>query len=219
MSIELGNRLAQIRKQAGLTQEEVASKLGVSRQAVSRWEKGEASPDTENLIALADLYNVTLDDLVRGGKAEEAQPEGKLADEGEEYRKQIEVEIDEDDDDEDRHDSRFSKMFFAFLSLAALVGYLLCGFLWKTPEGGAVGWASMWILFLAPGLLHSLYRAFRDGKMVKFNIPLLVVMVYVGMGIIGSFYGRQFWHPYWIEFFSIPVYYTIAGFIDSGRKE
>ena len=66
MTLELGNRLAAMRKEKGYSQEELAEKLGVSRQAVSKWERGEASPDTDNLIALASLYGVTLDELVHG---------------------------------------------------------------------------------------------------------------------------------------------------------
>ena len=52
------------RKIKGLSQEELAFKLDVSRQAVSKWERDEASPDTNNLIALAKIYGVSLDDLL-----------------------------------------------------------------------------------------------------------------------------------------------------------
>ena len=64
MNVEIAQRLAMRRKQAGLSQEALAEKLGVSRQAVSKWERSESSPDTDNLIALAQLYNVSLDDLL-----------------------------------------------------------------------------------------------------------------------------------------------------------
>jgi len=65
MNIETANRLKQMRTKFGLSQEELASKIGVSRQAVSKWERAEASPDTENLILLAKLYGVTIDELLR----------------------------------------------------------------------------------------------------------------------------------------------------------
>lgn len=65
MNVETANRLQMLRKQNNLSQEELAEKLGISRQAVSKWERAEASPDTDNLISLAKLYGVTLDELLR----------------------------------------------------------------------------------------------------------------------------------------------------------
>ena len=64
MNVEIAERLAARRKMAGLSQEALAEKLGVSRQAVSKWERSESSPDTDNLIALAQLYGVSLDELL-----------------------------------------------------------------------------------------------------------------------------------------------------------
>ena len=55
-------------KKMNLSQEELASRIGVSRQAVSKWERAEASPDTDNLILLADIYGVSLDELLKGEK-------------------------------------------------------------------------------------------------------------------------------------------------------
>lgn len=64
MNAEIANRLQQLRKNNNLSQEELAEKIGVSRQAVSKWERAEASPDTENLILLSRLYNISLDELL-----------------------------------------------------------------------------------------------------------------------------------------------------------
>ena len=64
MNIEIANRLLTLRKQFNLSQEDLAARLGISRQAVSRWERAEASPDTDNLIALSKLYNVSIDSLL-----------------------------------------------------------------------------------------------------------------------------------------------------------
>lgn len=66
MNIETANRLYEYRKKNHLSQEELAEKIGVSRQAISKWERAEASPDTDNLLLLADVYNVSLDELLRG---------------------------------------------------------------------------------------------------------------------------------------------------------
>lgn len=65
MNVEIAQRLAELRRKKGYSQEALANALGLSRQAVSKWERAESSPDTENLIALAKLYGVSLDELIR----------------------------------------------------------------------------------------------------------------------------------------------------------
>lgn len=66
MDLAMAQRLVDRRKAASLSQEALAAQLGVSRQAVSKWERSESSPDTDNLIALAVLYGVSLDELLYG---------------------------------------------------------------------------------------------------------------------------------------------------------
>jgi len=58
-------KIVELRKQKGLSQEELAEQLGVSRQAVSRWELGQTLPDIPNLLQLCDLFGVSADYLVR----------------------------------------------------------------------------------------------------------------------------------------------------------
>ena len=72
MDLAMAQRLVDRRKAAGLSQEALAAQLGVSRQAVSKWERSESSPDTDNLIALAALYGVSLDELLYGEAADDA---------------------------------------------------------------------------------------------------------------------------------------------------
>lgn len=107
MTLETANRLYELRKKHNLSQEELAEKLGVSRQAVSKWERSEASPDTDNLIALAKIYNLSLDELIYGekeGKKEEPkaepeqEPETEIEDE-EEYEEEYEDDLYIDIDD------------------------------------------------------------------------------------------------------------------------
>lgn len=62
--MSLSETLQRLRKERGLSQEDVAEKLYVSRQSVSKWENGAAEPGVDNLKALAKLYGVTLDELV-----------------------------------------------------------------------------------------------------------------------------------------------------------
>ena len=58
-------KLQLIRKSKGMTQEDLAEKLAVSRQAVAKWESGQVYPDISNLIQISNLFNVTVDYLVR----------------------------------------------------------------------------------------------------------------------------------------------------------
>ena len=83
MDLAMAQRLVDRRKAAGLSQEALAAQLGVSRQAVSKWERSESSPDTDNLIALAALYGVSLDELLYGeavGDAEDSLGDDPSAD-------------------------------------------------------------------------------------------------------------------------------------------
>ena len=64
----LGEKLQKLRKARSLTQEELAEKVGVSRQSLSKWESDGALPDTANIILLADLFGVTTDYLLRDGE-------------------------------------------------------------------------------------------------------------------------------------------------------
>ena len=64
--MEISERLKEARNISGLTQEEVAEKILVSRVSVSNWENGKTLPDIASLISLSDLYDLSLDELVKG---------------------------------------------------------------------------------------------------------------------------------------------------------
>ena len=67
--MELHERIYQLRKQKNMTQQDLADRLGVSRQAVSRWEMGTAKPEIESLAALAKIFGITVDELLTGEQA------------------------------------------------------------------------------------------------------------------------------------------------------
>lgn len=82
MTIEIANRLQKLRKEKGYSQEQLADLLGISRQAVSKWERAEASPDTDNLICLAKLYGISLDELLNTDQSiEDIRNDNKLKEE------------------------------------------------------------------------------------------------------------------------------------------
>ena len=65
MNVAIAQKLADLRRARGFSQESLAAELGLSRQAISKWERAESAPDMGNLIALSDLYGVTIDELLR----------------------------------------------------------------------------------------------------------------------------------------------------------
>ena len=85
----IGEKISALRKQRKMTQDELAEKMGVSSQAVSKWETNMSIPDLPSLINLADFFGITLDELVRDRK-----PDVRLV--PEEQRREMErVERDE----------------------------------------------------------------------------------------------------------------------------
>lgn len=66
-------KLKSIRKKAGMSQEKLAEKIGVSRQAITKWETDAGIPDIDNMMALSSLFNISLDELLSNEKTEKKQ--------------------------------------------------------------------------------------------------------------------------------------------------
>ena len=66
---EFGNFLYSLRKEKGMTQQELADRLGLTNKAISKWETGEAFPETAQLVPLADVFGVSVDELLRGRRS------------------------------------------------------------------------------------------------------------------------------------------------------
>ena len=80
--MEISERLKESRQNSGMTQEDVANKIMVSRVTVSHWENGKSLPDIVSLIGLSDLYGISLDELVKGDSkmTEKVKKDKKAAD-------------------------------------------------------------------------------------------------------------------------------------------
>lgn len=63
--MNFNEKLIQLRKSSGLSQEELGNRLNVARQTVSKWELGSTTPEMEKLIELSDLFNISIDELVK----------------------------------------------------------------------------------------------------------------------------------------------------------
>ena len=68
MNVKIAQRLADLRRQKGYSQESRANALGLSRQAVSKWESAQAQPELDKILALSELFCVTTDYLLKGSR-------------------------------------------------------------------------------------------------------------------------------------------------------
>ena len=240
MTIEIADRLIKLRKEHGYSQEELADKLGLSRQAVSKWERAEASPDTDNLICLAKLYGVSLDELLSTDDDVETIVEEQVKD------KEVKVEKSGDsvhvtgDDGSSVHVSKegvtiidekgrkkeIKKPFVkdkpsmiidileGFLFLLTIVLYVLLGALLGM-------WVNGWIFLFIPGILCSIARCIRKKNPNKFNMAFLACFTFFFVCMFIPGMSANLWHPMWVVFLAIPVYHALFGSINKilGKKE
>ena len=203
-----GDNLYSLRKSRGLSQDEFAESLGVSRQAVSKWERNEAYPDTENLIAIAKFFNVKIDDLINTPiNADEGVPAdtSSISANATEYSENDSD--DEDDDEEDQESNQKSAASYIWdsvpFAIIAVIAYLLIGFF---VEGG---WEIGWTVFLLIPVYYSVTDCIRRNSFSSFNYPVFVTFLFL---LFGMLYG--IWHPLWIIYLTIPAYYPTASAID-----
>lgn len=64
--MNMADRIQYLRKQKGISQEELADKVGVSRQAVSKWESAQSTPDLEKIVTMSEIFEVTTDYILKG---------------------------------------------------------------------------------------------------------------------------------------------------------
>ena len=68
--MNIGDKLLELRKKKGYSQEEAADKLGVTRQTISKWETEQSSPDFDKIVPICELYDISTEELLRGIKTE-----------------------------------------------------------------------------------------------------------------------------------------------------
>ena len=201
MNIEIANRLVQLRKENGLSQEALAAKLGISRQAISKWERAEASPDTDNLMALAELYGMSLDALLNtandqyvlnSGETETAEAEKKVKKEKTELQKKA------------------IKMFKFPFPLFVVLIFLAFGFV-------ANLWHPAWLVFLLIPIYYHLAGALcvtnKKARLLAMPVPEVALLIYLCFGILANL-----WSPTWIVFLIIPLYYWLVASFYKGDK-
>ncbi|MBR6506143.1 MAG: helix-turn-helix transcriptional regulator [Clostridia bacterium] len=205
----LGNKLYELRKQAGLSQEAFAEKLGVSRQAVSKWECGASLPDTDNLITIADLYNVSLDELI--GRSAPSKADTKCTEEtdyeDEDDKEDAEAEAYYSDDGTPADTKRKTLRVLHALPYPVFttVVFLLWGFLLDA-------WHISWTVFITIPVYYSVLDCVRTKRLSPFAYPVFITFVYCILGM-----QWDLWHPCWILYITVPIYYAAASAIDKRK--
>ena len=235
MNIEIANRLVNLRKSNNYSQEALAEKLGISRQAVSKWERAEASPDTDNLILLARLYGISLDELLQ---TDDEIPRREPEDNNEEKSqgdyvnislKGIHV-IDKDGSevrvgwdgihvDDAKHKVNIDKEGVFVDGVECSGNWFMDHHRQKFPMTILITivyilisvffnlWHPGWLLFLLIPLWYTLVEAIYKKNAHIFAYPVLATLLF----LISGFYAAA-WHPGWVLFLTIPIYYSMVSY-------
>ncbi len=166
--MELANNLKYYREKAGFTQEQVANELRITRQSISRWENGKSYPDLDNLVLISELYQVSIDHLIKENEelfkkidqnAQEIQDKKQKLREIEQEVLQI--------TSKEKDESLLLLLLAAVSSLIFPLGLLLIGFV--------------------------LIRNKRQNRFYKLiwlvGLIVLFINVYSGIGIVGDYLG------------------------------
>ncbi len=174
-------KIAQLRKSAGMSQEELAQELNISRQAIYKWETGQSLPDIENLKLLAQIFRVSIDSLLNDG-SELAQSSALSAAEpqyGEVTRSSLTpADVDAERDNMQKTEKEKKQLLWRKIIIIATVVIFSClmivSFIFMFTFD-PIGWAfiatlSMLCLFCLPGLCFSyLFRKARQSRSVFFH--------------------------------------------------
>lgn len=205
MNLEIATRLAQLRKANGLSQEALAEKLGISRQAISKWERAEASPDTDNLIALAELYGMTLDALLNA-ESDTYVLNGEPVKESEQT---------EEPEPQPLPKTELQKKGSALLKfpfpIFAVLLYLAIGYFLHA-------WHPGWLVFLLIPIYYQLAAALTvrkpKARLLTIPVPEIVLLIFLFFGVV-----CRIWHPTWFLFLLIPLYYWLVACFYKDKTE
>lgn len=206
MNLEVANRLQQLRKAKGLSQEELANILGLSRQAISKWERAETSPDTDNLICLARLYNISIDKLLDTSESTEeikeriAQERIKEVTDKDEENEVVESEIFEEkgneeiisdketllNEEQEKTKKTIEKIEGTIYSAAFILGIITWIFIGQID---ANSWKWGWVFgAIALSIAVSIEFMFRlQISTAFFGIGLSFLLLYAAFGVCAGF--------------------------------
>ena len=187
MNIEIADKLIDLRKKKGLSQESVAEKLGISRQAISRWERAESAPDINNLAELSKLYEISLDDLLNTDMV--SKKSGLMKENNIVYNDIPDMnnysEMVQNSKKDEKPDVVLAQIPFPFV----IPAYIIWG-LFGFHQG------------------YNWFGKHEPNAMQRFPFPICIVSIYL---LISIYTGA--WPITWLILMSIPIYYILAALI------
>lgn len=198
MNVEITQRLAELRRERGFSQEGLAEQLGLSRQAVSKWERAESAPDMGNLIALADLYEVTLDELLRVSP----EVEEDMRFESQERAESVETEAAAAAEAALAAAAR-AEAAAATAAEAPDVPKVVVEV--SAPAATSGGFPPSASVPIAPPPTPQ-----PKDPLQSFPYPLLCAVIFL---LAGFCFG--WWHPGWVIFLTIPFYYWVVNTLEA----
>ena len=201
MDLATANRLQQLRKMNGYSQDVLAEKLGISRQAISKWERAESSPDTDNLIALAEIYGMTLDELLNTSLDKVTI---KRSDKGKkDIKGKLKSLLSKANDFGIYPKTALNLLKFPFAIIVVIL-YIALSMIFNI-------WHPLWLIFLTIPVYYRYAIACKANNKKVFNlllpIPEVIVTIYLCLG-----FGLGAWGIAALLFLIIPLYYWFVIF-------
>ena len=205
--MSFGSNIGYLRKKKGITQEELAERMYVSRQTISRWETDSVYPDVETVIRLCELLECDMETLVRGDASAEKQPAPEQepqptqeSQQAQESKAEIKMVL---------RRNTVLKIVEDMLFPLVTVAYLIMGFVWDL-------WHPGWLIFVVAALLSPILSAINRpklrpekksshlGPVVDWDrinaafcaiVFLVAIPAYLVLGLVWNL-----WHPGWLIF-------------------
>lgn len=189
----LASNLSKLRKSRGLTQEDLAKSLFVTRQAVSKWERGDSVPDLDLLLALSEMYSISLDDLLKKDISPEDATDCVVQNAEALKRAQ---------------QKKTAKSMLIWGVALVAVYALVCGIIHSAvaPTVELI-WLVWFTLPIVPPVLFALRFRHEIGKaflMYFVDVPFVSGLVFLIVHYTSNAYGA------WLSFLLIPIYYSVA---------
>lgn len=202
MNLLTATRLQELRKMNGYSQEVLAEKLGVSRQSISKWERAESSPEIDNLMALAKIYGISVDDLLNTDKDKVIVQDPKKTDK--DFKGKIKSLLSKANDFGMYPKAAKALLIFPFPIIIVIL-YVALSMIFHI-------WHPLWILFMTIPMYYRFAIACKANNRKVFAlllpVPELIVTIFLCLGVATGMWGYSC-----LLFIVIPLYYWFACFV------